>query len=341
LNGLLALIRRVILTAFGLACASIARAEMPQGLVDTLARSEMPPEGRAEVEAGRVAVWIFERDTGEEQLSVVAVVKLASSPRRVAEDFFGRPSMLEADIVKASGTLRDPATLDDVAGYHVPESDLEVLADCEVHACKFKLGERGLKDLEAIDWNAPDARDRVDAVVRRRMVDFATAYQKEGRAALGRYVDKPNARSVAQATGTLLAQMRSGGLPQAVRTHLAGYPKSRVPGARDRLYWNVRDFGYRPVTSIVHTVDFDPGAGEPTRLIAAETLYSSHYFYARLQLLGLYADASDPNQTYALYGDRLLFDDKVGRIQRKVLRSSVVADVRDRLGAVRGTYRAP
>jgi hypothetical protein len=33
-------------------------------------------------------------------------------------------------------------------------------------------------------------------------------------------------------------------------------------------------------------------------LIAAETLYSSHYFDARLQLLGLYTDTENREQTY-------------------------------------------
>lgn len=68
--------------------------------------------------------------------------------------------------------------------------------------------------------------------------------------------------------------------------------------------------------------------GEPVMLIAAETLYSSHYFYARLQLLGVYTDSADPKLTYALYGDRLLFDDSVGSIQRKILRKSAWSTTR-------------
>ena len=181
----------------------------------------------------------------------------------------------------------------------------------------------------------------MDALVRRRMVEFVAAYQKEGLAALGRYVDKPNALTVPEATGMLLDQMKAKLLVETVRTHLAGYPKSRLPGARDRLHWNVRDYGYRPVTSILHTVAFDPEAGEPARLIAAETLYSSHYFYARLQLLGLYTDTADPKQTYALYADRLLFDDEVGSVQRRLLRSSVVDDLRKQLSKVGASYRSP
>jgi hypothetical protein len=335
------MIRHVVLIVFGIACAGVARAEMPQELVEMLGTAEVPPNARDEVEAGGAPVWVLERNTGSQQITVGGVVKLSNAPARIGDDVFGRDALLDAAALKASGAFSEPAVLADVASYHVPESDLEVLADCELHACKFKLGEPGLEALGAIDWDKPDARRDVDALVQRRMVEFVVAYQKEGRAALGRYVDKPDALSVTEATGMLLDQMKAKPLVETARTHLAGYPKSRLRGARDRLHWNVRDYGYRPVTSIVHTVAFDPGAGEPARLIAAETLYSSHYFYARLQLLGLYTDTADPKQTYALYADRLLFDDQVGSVQRRLLRSSVVDDLRQQLIRFGASYRSP
>ena len=334
--------RQIVLIAFGIAwAAGMARAEMPQELLEMLKRAEVPPNARAEVEAGGAPVWVFERDTSAQQITVAGVVELAGTPQKIAEDFFRRNSLLEADILKASGSFSEPAVLADVAKYSVPESDLEVLADCEIHACKFKLGDKGLKQLAAIDWDKPSARGDVDALVRRRMVEFVSAYQKQGLDALGRYVDKPDAKSVPEATGMLLDQMKAKLMVETVRTHLAGYPKNRLRGARDRLHWNVRDNGYRPVTSILHTVAFDPEAGEPAELIAAETLYSSHYFYARLQLLALYADTANPKQTYALYGDRLLFDGEVGSVKRKLLRSSVVEDLRLRLSKLGASYRAP
>jgi hypothetical protein len=314
---------------------------MPQELVEMLSRSEVPATVRAEVEAGGAPVWVLERDTGARQVTVAGAVKLASTPQRIADDFFRRDSLLEADILTASGAFSEPAVPGDMAKYVVPESDLEVLADCEIHACKFKLGSTALKELEAIDWDEPDARRELDALVRRRLAEFVTAYQREGRGALGRYVDKPDAQSVPEATGMLLDQMQAKVLVQTVRTHLGGYPRNRLPGARDRLHWNVRDYGYRPVTSILHSVAFEPAGGEPAELIAAETLYASHYFNARLQLLGLYTDTADPQQTYVLYGDRLLFDGEVGSVKRRLLRSSVLEDIRQRLGKLGASYRAP
>ena len=45
--------------------------------------------------------------------------------------------------------------------------------------------------------------------------------------------------------------------------------------------------------------------------------------------------------TYALYGDRLLFDGEVGAVKRKLLRGSVVDDLRQRLSKLSASYRAP
>ena len=51
-------------------------------------------------------------------------------------------------------------------------------------------------------------------------------------------------------------------------------------------------------------------------------------------MLGVCTDTKNPEQTYALYGDRLLFDGSLGSIQRRMLRSGVVDDVRKRLEKV-------
>jgi hypothetical protein len=311
---------------------------MPKELTDRLAKIEAPPTAVAEVEAREAPVWVLERDTGAEQITVLGIVALAKPPAQVSDDLFGRDSLLESDTVKASGAFSDPAVPADVARYRVPESDLEVLADCEIHACKFKLGEPALEDLEAIDWSAPDAQSRADALFRRRMLELVADYQKKGPAALGGYADKPGSKSVLDATNLILDKLTGPAL-ESVRSHYRNYPK-KIPGARDRLHWSVSDYGYRPVTSIVHTLSFDPGASEPARVLAAETLYSSHYSYARLQLFLLYADAKNPKRTYALYGDRMLFDEAVGSMKRKLLRSGIVTDVQKRLAELAGRYRS-
>lgn len=163
--------------ALGLVLAGVSGADMPPELVEILSKPGVPAGVRAEAEAGQAPVWVLERDTGAGQISVAGIVRLAAPARRVADDFYRRDSLLESDILKISGSFSDPPVAADVAKYRLPESDLEVLADCEVHACKFKLGEPALAALAKVDWDLPDARDRIDALARGRMLEFVATYE--------------------------------------------------------------------------------------------------------------------------------------------------------------------
>src|SRR4029450_8578722 len=107
--------RRTLPILLGIACAGIARADVPPELTALLARPEVPAKARSELEAVGAPVWIMERDHNAGRSSVVGVVTIAGSPKRVAEDFFRRDSLLEADLLKSAGTFSEPAVLGDVA----------------------------------------------------------------------------------------------------------------------------------------------------------------------------------------------------------------------------------
>ena len=91
--------------------------------------------------------------------------------------------------------------------------------------------------------------------------------------------------------------------------------------------------------SLIHSLVYEPPAGLPTTLIALKTLYSSHYFQARQRLIALWEDSDNPNVTYVGYSDRLLFDDDVGRIKRRMLEAGVVKSTTQRLEVLRGEYQ--
>ncbi len=120
---------------------------------------------------------------------------------------------------------------------------------------------------------------------------------------------------------------------KALRVHLRDYPRSAADGAEDLIIWNIRDYGYPPVTGVVHAVIYEPPGSVP--MVALKNLYSSHYFHARLQLIVLLADPDDPEQTYLGYTDRLLFEDDVGSIKRRILEAGVLRDVARRLELLR------
>ena len=125
---------------------------------------------------------------------------------------------------------------------------------CEVGDCKFKLGERGVQKIREIDWSQPDTRERIDALMREGMVEFVRRYQTQGRNALFASVDKEDPLHFGEGSDRLTAQVGlAKDLVPALDDHLRHYPKAGIEGARDRIVWMVRDYGYRPVTSVVHS----------------------------------------------------------------------------------------
>ena len=50
-----------------------------------------------------------------------------------------------------------------------PEEDLDDLKKCKVGNCEIKMGEEGLKRIQArVDWSAPNAHEQANALIRQR-----------------------------------------------------------------------------------------------------------------------------------------------------------------------------
>jgi hypothetical protein len=174
-------------------------------------------------------------------------------------------------------------------------------------------------------------RTRADALARERLLAFVRSYQQSGHKALAApFADKEEPLAPGKGIDELLGDLQGAiETAKALRAHLHDYPQSALKGAEDLIIWNVRDYGYPPVTGVVHAVIYEPPGSFP--LIALKNLYSSHYFHARLQLIVLLADPANPQQTYLGYTDRMFFEEEVGSIKRRILETGVLNDVGNRL----------
>ena len=124
-----------------------------------------------------------------------------------------------------------------------------------------------------------------------------------------------------------------------LRDSSRNFPNVELEGTHDKIFWTVRDYGYRPVTSILHAVVQERPGRVPVTAVAVTSLYASHYFHGRVEYLGLYSDPTDYGVTYFAYVDQLLFDDEVGSIKRKMLEAGVRKDVHRRLEIVREKHK--
>jgi len=316
-----------------------ATAGIPTLLADT---AEKGGFSDAEIiDAGTSAqARIYEAESKGRQATVLGIARISASPEKITTDLKSRNGLLKSPSLQLIGAFSNPAKMSDLAKFRMPEADLDTLTDCEVGDCKFKLGEEGIGNLEKIDWDAPDAFDRVNALMKQGMLEYAQDYQKRGNAALLVAVDKEERQSFAEGSKKLTGQLGlSLKLIPQIRDHLNHYPKAGIPGAQDRILWTVRDYGYRPITSVVHSVIYEAGEDNPVdTLVVLKTVYSNHYFHARQRLIGLWADTEDPNVTWVGYSDRLLFDGEVGSLKRRMLQSGVVKNGQDRLERLRKEY---
>jgi hypothetical protein len=309
---------------------------MPSELADAARNLGISSDEIAEVER-EPAVWVVEQESDARRLAVAGLVKLSASPGAILKDLRRRNGLLQSDAIRQTGLFSVPPLPADVAEYRLPDGDLEALSECEVGNCKIRLRALGVEAFSKIDWSAPDARERADALARERLVDFVRAYQESGGEVLkAPFVDKKAPQSPGKGFDALLVHMQEANeVAKTLRDHLRNYPRSAVDGADDMIIWNVRDYGYPPVTGLIHAVIYESPGSVP--MVALKNLYSSHYFHARLQLIVLIPDPEVPEKTYLGYTDRMLFEEEVGFIKRRILKAGVLKDVHHRLELLRKT----
>lgn len=319
--------------------AAPAAADIPKPLADS-ARTGGFTDAEIGEAANHAQARIYEDESSGRQVTVLGIVRIPASPQQITKDLRSRNGLIKSPSLQLIGAFSSPAKMSDLANFRMPEADIEALTDCEVTDCKFKLGERGIERIQSIDWSAPDTYDQLNQIMKEGMLRLAQAYQERGNGALLVAVDKQEPQSFAEGANKLTAQLGlSHELIPKLRDHLIQYPKAGLPGAHDRIVWTIRDYGYRPVTSILHSLVYEPADAAPLdALITLKTIYANHYFHARQRLIGLWLDTEDPNATWVGYSDRLLFDGDVGSLKRRMIQAGVAKNGRERIERLRAEY---
>ena len=198
--------------AFGLLCAlctSNAGAGLPSELAEGARTLGFPSDEIAEVEQ-EPAVWVVEQESSDRRVTVAGLAKLSVPPGAILRDLRSRNGLLRSEALRDAGRFSAPPQPADVAEYRLPESDLEALSECEVGDCKFKLRAVGVEAFGKIDWSAPDARERADALAREGLLDIVRRYQQSGREVLkAPFVDKEEPLSPGEGVDALLGHVQA------------------------------------------------------------------------------------------------------------------------------------
>jgi hypothetical protein len=284
-----------------------------------------------------------EKEAGPRELSVAGVVRIDAPVDRVAARLRRDRGIQDRADLQQSGTFGDPAVGSDVASYELPQGDLMVLSECQPRSCKFKLSESGIREFGAIDWSAGDSGQRANSIARRQMVEYVNAYRENGWGSLAVFADKEQPMSVADGLKDLSAKAKviDRQIPELAGSAEAS-PYVAPPGSIDVIHWSVKDYGYRPVTDVIHTIVYEPpdaGPEDPAVVVVDKRILSSHYFQARLVYIGLFPDERPGSKgTYLVYIDRSRFDGDITGIKRSLLVRGVLRDTRDQLTALQGRF---
>jgi hypothetical protein len=278
-----------------------AMAQLPQPL-ETFLRDQVQFTDK-ELEAaarGKAVAKILPAERNE--IAVFGIVLVNARAELYVERFRHIERFKKSTAVPVVRKFSDPLRLDDVRELTVDQDDFNSLKDCRVGSCAVKLPSEIIERLQReINWDAPDAHQRVNRLARAALLEYVKRYQEGGNAELSEYNDKKTPRRVAEEFGAILkASPYVYDYAPEFYAYLREYPRKRLDGVEDFIYWSKEKFGLKPVISVTH-VSIYPDPQRKITLIASKQIYASHYFEASL---GLTALAPAGQGFYLLYYNR-------------------------------------
>lgn len=300
------------------------------GVATALAASGQSPDVRAEIhgylqKSGMTAAQVKTLEEGRviaraqasnrNDIVVVAAVKIRAPKDRVLDYYGQMVSFVDGDVTLAFGRFGNPPAPGDVKDLVFDGSDLDDLRACKPGKCDVRLSGAAIQALRAsVDWSAADAGDRVNAFTRKAVIDYVTAYQSRGDAALITYDDRSKPLSLQeQWRGIIADSSHFHEYVPELKAYLEQYPRGSLPGARDVFYWSKEDFGFKPMVSIVHGIVYQPQSKSDRAYVVQKQLYASHYYSGSLAIatLASWVENGAP-WTYLVYVNRSRGDVKGG-----------------------------
>jgi hypothetical protein len=197
----------------------------------------------------------------------------------------------------ALAAFSDPPQLSDLKDLALDNEDLKEFRECKPGDCKIQLPASSIDDVHhMVDWSQPNAEEELNQLVRKKILEFVTNYQRDGNPVLGVYNDKHNQTEVPEQFKYMLSYSRA--LPKYLPdfyNYLLAYPAAKPANVENSFYWDKVKFGLKPTVRMVHVLTLHGDAAlEPVYAIAEKQLYSSHYFQTALDLTFCVLDTTDP-----------------------------------------------
>jgi hypothetical protein len=299
----------------------------------------------ARLEAGEVIAAAKDGQSSSE-MSVVAAVKIRTPRAQVASYYGQMIAYVDGEVTLAFGRFGSPPAMENVTGLAFDRDEIDQLKSCRPGRCDIRLGGAGLEALRSsIDWAASDYVARANAYAQKAAVDYVTAYQAQGDAALVTYDDRAQPVKLKdQWLGILANSPLFHQYSPELKAYLEQFPRERLNGARDVFYWIKENYGLKPVISIIHGVIYEPPAHVDRTIVAQKQLYASHYLDGSLAVATL-LDTVDQGRpaTYLVYANRSrgdLLKGGFGGMKRNVARSQARRAAEETLTTIKSVLEA-
>lgn len=273
-------------------------------------------------------------------VATLGVTRLSVPTEVFLEKFRDIVSFKRSAYVLQIGKFSTVPSLEDLQGLTFDENDFRDLRWCRVGACDLKLPADTINRLlKEINWSSPQARQQVDALLRQTIMNYVNAYLRGGHTALSDYHDSSSPVRPANEFRALLNQSPylSDYAPEFYR-YLAEYPRTRLPGSEDFIYWSKEKFGYKPVITLYHVTIYKHRLGNAESvMIASRQIFATHYYEASLGLTILANRPGDPG-AYFLYLNRTRINALrgwAGRLMRPFLQRELLSSTEKLLGQLR------
>jgi hypothetical protein len=193
-----------------------------------------------------------------------------------------------------------PPELSDLKELTLDSEDLKELKECKPGDCKIQMPASAIEDVrQLVDWSDANAEEEANQLVRKKVLELVTAYQREGNEVLGVYNDKKHPTEVPEQFKYMLSYAKA--LPKYLPdfyNYLLAYPAGKPADVENSFYWARVKFGLKPTVRVAHVLTMREDVGsDPVYVIAEKQLYSSHYFQTALDLTFCVRDSADPKAT--------------------------------------------
>jgi len=323
-----------ILTAHAV-CFSATAQPLPPRLKEALqSHLRFTPAEITAVESGRAAAHIF--DTGDpEDVFLVGAIRIAASPAEFVNRYRNITEFESGPSVPAGGKFSVPPQAKDLAGLSFVRDEVDDIRDCKPGDCSFKIGDSGMQRIRSgVNWKSADYVGEANKFLRGLWLEYLQTYQAKGNPALAAYHDTNKVFRVQEGLSSMVKNLPV--LQQFVpetAAYLLQYPQGRPADSEDFFYWQVADFGLKPVHRLTHVIiQKKPAQFGEGYLIAAKMLYASHYFRSALDLRFLIpAEGSDKKPAMYMVVLQRSYADGLTGFKGKLLRGTILSKSRDAL----------